>query len=235
MEPKTITGIMQPYFLPYIGYWQLINAVDVFVVYDNIQYTKKGWFNRNRFLQNGQDALFSIPLKNDSDYLDVNQRFISFEYNKKKLIAQFQNAYNKAPYVKEVMPLIEKIIMFNDDNLFNYTFNSIKEICNYFDINTKIIISSSIDIDHSLKGSEKVKAICKALNADIYINTVGGVSLYDKEDFSQNELELKFIKPNDIQYKQFNDDFVPWLSIIDILMFNCKEEIHKMIMEYELL
>ena len=56
-------GIMQPYFLPYIGYWQLLSAVDQFVVYDNIKYTKKGWINRNRFLRDGTDAVFTIPLK----------------------------------------------------------------------------------------------------------------------------------------------------------------------------
>lgn len=234
MKISRKTGIMQPYFFPYIGYWQLINAVDTFVVYDNIQYTKKGWFNRNRFLQNGSDALFSIPLKSDSDYLDVNQRFISPEYNKKKLIAQFQNAYSKAPYIKEVMPIIEKIIMYDDDNLFSYTLNSIKEICNYLNINTVIAISSAIDIDHSLKGSEKVKAICKALDTNIYINAIGGMSLYNKENFSENGLELKFIKTKEIQYHQFDNEFVPWLSIIDVIMFNNKEEIKKMLEGFEL-
>jgi len=229
------TAIMQPYFLPYIGYWQLINAVDVFIIYDNIQYTKKGWFNRNRFLQNGKDALFSIPLKKDSDYSNVNERFISQEFNKAKLIAQFKNAYVKAPYVKEVMPILEEIINCNEDNLFKYIYNSVQKICEYLDIDTKIIISSELKIDNNLKAGKKVLALCKATESNIYINTIGGIELYDKQEFAQNGIDLKFIKSKNIEYKQFGNEFVPWLSIVDILMFNSKEEMQKILKEYELL
>lgn len=235
MKSNVKIGIMQPYFLPYIGYWQLINAVDIFVIYDNIQYTKKGWFNRNRFLQNGRDALFSIALKKDSDYLNVDKRFISKEFDKRKLIAQFQNAYNKAPYIKEVMPLIEDIIMYNEKNLFSYIFNSVKEICNYLDIKTKLIVSSDVDINHDLKSEKKVIEICKAVGATIYINAIGGVELYNKEEFKSNGISLNFIKSKEIHYKQFNNEFVPWLSIMDVLMFNSKDEVRKMLGEYEVL
>lgn len=229
------TAIMQPYFLPYIGYWQLIASVDLFVIYDNIQYTKKGWFNRNRFLKNGKDALFSIPLKKDSDYLNVCERFISTEFDKKQLIAQFKNAYAKAPYLKEVMPLLEEIINCEEENLFKYIYNSVKKICDYLDIDTTIVISSTLDIDHNLKGPKKVLALCVALGATTYINTIGGVDLYDKAEFKSSGLELNFIKSKAIEYKQFDDEFVPWLSIVDILMFNKKEDIKKMIAEYELI
>lgn len=227
-------AIMQPYFLPYIGYWQLIHAVDVFVIYDNIQYSKKGWFNRNRFLQNGKDAIFSIPLKKDSDYLNVDQRFISPEYDRIKLLDQFKHAYMKAPNIKEVMSIIEKIVNYEEDNLFKYIYNSVVRMCEYLDLNTEIIISSSINIDHSLKSEKKVLEICKALNAETYINTIGGVDLYDRPEFKCNGLELFFIKSDKSDYKQFNHDFVPWLSIVDVLMFNDKEKIQKMICEYEL-
>lgn len=235
MSTKIKISIMQPYFLPYIGYWQLINAVDVFVVYDNIQYTKKGWFNRNRFLKNGKDALFSVALKNDSDYLNVDGRFVSPEFDKRKLIAQLQNAYNKAPYIKDVMPLVEKTIMFDEENLFKFIFNSIQNICNYLDIKTKLIISSAVNIDHNLKAEKKVIEICKALGATQYINPIGGVELYDKEEFENEGINLNFIKSNDIEYKQFDNEFVPWLSIVDVLMFNSKEEVKKMLGDYNLL
>lgn len=227
-------AIMQPYFLPYIGYWQLINSVDVFVVYDNIQYTKKGWFNRNRFLQNGQAKIFSLPLKKDNSYLDVIERFISDEYKREKLISVFKNAYCKAPFYKENFEIIEKIIRNNDQNLFNYTYNSIKELCNYLDIKTEIIVSSSININHDLKGKNKVITICKELKADEYINSIGGVELYDKNEFFNNNIHLEFLKPQKIEYQQFNDVFVENLSIVDVLMFNDKKTIHKILEDYVL-
>jgi len=228
-------GIMQPYFLPYIGYWQLINAVDVFVVYDNVQYTKKGWFNKNRYLLNGKDALFSINIQNDSDYLNVNQRYLSPEYKRNKLIAKLRNAYHRAPMEKETFPIIEKIINCPHDNLFDYIFNSIKEIYEYLNIKTKIIISSTININHSLKSEQKIIALCKELQADSYINTIGGIALYSKECFENENIELRFIKSKPITYQQFDNEFVEWLSILDVMMFNPLEEINKMVNYYELL
>jgi hypothetical protein len=222
-------AIMQPYFLPYIGYWQLINAV-----YDNIQYTKKGWFNRNRFLQNGEDVLFTIPLKKDSDYLDVKDRYISSDFSKDKLINQLKGAYSKAPHSAQVLPIIEEILNYDNDNLFEYILNSIKRVCLYLDIETKIIISSEVSINHSLKAENKVIAICKAEDASTYINPIGGVELYDKEEFKSNEIDLKFLKSNNVEYQQFDHQFVPWLSIADVMMFNDKEEIKKFLESYEL-
>ena len=229
------TGIMQPYFLPYIGYWQLINAVDVFVVYDNIKYTKKGWFNRNRYLLNGKSATFSVNLKNDSDCLNVNQRFLSPEYNRNKLLSSFINAYHDAPLKREVYPVIERIINCPFDSLFDYIYNSIKEICEYLKIPTTIIISSSINIDHSLKSEQKVIAICKELQTDTYVNSIGGINLYSTEKFKMKNIELKFIKSKPVYYKQFNENFVEFLSILDVMMFNSADEIKKMLAEYELL
>lgn len=229
------TAIMQPYFFPYIGYFQLINAVDTFVIYDNIQYTKKGWINRNRFLQNGKDCLFSIPLKKNSDFLDVKDRIISADFNKIKLLNQFKNAYQKAPHFNGTFPFFEKIIMNEEDNLFNYIFYSIQEICKYLEINTNLVVSSTVDIDHSLTAEHKVIAICNKLDTSTYINAIGGQELYDKNDFKNNGIDLKFIKTNPIAYKQFDNDFVHSLSIIDIMMFNSKDEIKNMLKNYELI
>jgi hypothetical protein len=218
-------AIMQPYFLPYIGYFQLINSVDEFVVYDNIQFTKKGWIHRNRILENCKDVFISLPIKRDSDFLNVNQRYLADDFDKQrvKLLNKIKNNYRKAPFYEDVYPLVEKVLKHYDSNLFRFILNSIIEICDYLGIKTPILVSSKIDIDHELKAEKKVKAIVKALQADEYINPIGGVNLYDKKDFSKDGIDLKFIQTTDFEYKQFNENnFIPFLSIIDVLMFSGK-------------
>jgi hypothetical protein len=216
-------AIMQPYFLPYIGYWQLIAAVDAFAVYDNIKYTKKGWINRNRFLSNGVEATFSLQLRKDSDFLDVNQRFLADSFNREDLLNRFREAYRKAPEFSYVMPLVERIIRNPASNLFEYIFASIQEVCEFLRIRTPLLVSSTLDCDHSLKSAERVQALCKALGAETYVNPVGGMELYSKEDFADRGIDLKFLKALPFEYPQSGNPFVPWLSILDVLMFNSKE------------
>lgn len=213
-------AIMQPYFFPYIGYFQLIAAVDMLVVYDNIKYTKKGWINRNRMLQNGRDVMFSLPLKSDSDYLDVCERELAADFNRDKLLSQFMGAYRRAPYLAQTFPLIEEILNCEDTNLFTFLHHSIVKSCDHLGISTKIRISSSIAIDHKLKNQDKVLALCEAGGASTYINTSGGVELYSNERFRAKGIDLKFLRSKPFEYAQFGDAFVPWLSIIDVLMFN---------------
>ena len=229
-------AIMQPYFFPYIGYFQLINAVDKFVVYDNLKFTKKGWIHRNRILVNRKDEYISIQLKSDSDYLDIKDRFLadSFEEEKKKLLRRIEASYSKAPFYNDVIPLIKDCILFNDTNLFNYLLNSITELCLFLNIKTEIVASSKVDINHELKSQEKVIAICNKLQATKYINAIGGMELYSKEEFNKQNVILNFIKSKPIQYNQFQNTFVPWLSIIDVMMFNSKEDIISMLNNYEL-
>jgi hypothetical protein len=226
-------AIMQPYFMPYIGYWQLISAVDAFVLYDNIKYTKKGWINRNRFLMNGAEAGFSLPLRKDSDFLDVNQRFLADSFDREDLLNRFREAYRKAPEFSSVMPLLEKIIRNPEANLFEYILGSIRAVCGFLEITTPLVVSSTIDCDHSLKSAERVQAICKALGADTYVNPVGGMELYSKDDFARNGIDLKFLKALPFEYEQSGNAFVPWLSILDVLMFNSKTVIkEKILNEY---
>jgi hypothetical protein len=227
-------GIMQPYFLPYIGYFQLIASVDKFVIYDHIKYTKKGWINRNRMLQNGTDKIFSIPLAKASDRLDIVEREISSEFCRHKLLSQFRGCYLKAPYFEDVWPLIESIVSFQDENLFRYIQNSIVLICDYLDIDTEIIVSSSVAADHDLLSQDRVLSICEAMNANTYVNPIGGLDLYSTDEFASKGYELKFINTNTIEYAQFGDDFVPWLSILDILMFNSKSRLKHIINSYVL-
>jgi len=227
---------MQPYFMPYIGYFQLIGAVEVFVVYDNIKYTKKGWINRNRFLQNGADAMFSLPLKKDSDFLDVVERELAEDFNRDKLLNQLRGAYGRAPHFAETYPLLEQIVRYEDRNLFRFIHHSIACICQHLDIRTEIRVFSDIAVDHELKSQHKLIALCQALGADIYINAIGGLDLYEKEAFNACAIELKFIKSKPFEYAQFGAPFVPWLSIIDVLMFNPLNTVSTFINEnYELI
>lgn len=224
-------AIMQPYWFPYIGYFQLIAAVDTFVVYDNIEYTKKGWINRNRILAGGEAVFITVPLKKDSDFLKVDERYLSETYpkDKVKLLARIKESYRKAPQFEQVFPIIESVLNQSEGNLFDYIYRSIRAVCDHLEIKTKIVVSSTIDIDHHLKGQDKVIAIAKAVSVTEYINPIGGVELYDKQVFADNGLSLRFIKSNPIAYRQFDNDFLPWLSVIDVMMFNPKSQVQSML------
>lgn len=230
-------AIMQPYFFPYIGYFQLINSVDEFVIYDNIQFTKKGWINRNRILLNQKDEYISLPLKKDSDFLNVNQRLLSdtWKVDRKKMLNKIVESYRKAPQFELAYPLFEKCLMIEEANLFNFIYNSIRETLQYLSITSTMTVSSSIQIDHQLKSEEKVIAICNAQNASTYINPSGGIELYSKERFERNGIILLFQKSNLINYSQYKNEFVPWLSILDVLMFNDKDKIKSFLNDYELI
>ena len=222
-------GIMQPYFLPYIGYFQLLASVDQFIMYDNIKYTKKGWINRNRMVSNGKDAVFSLPLKKGSDSLYVVERELAEEFDRSKLLNQFKGAYGRAPQFELTYPVLERIVQHDEVNLFHYIHHSIVQLCEHLGIKTEIRISSEILIDHKLKGQEKVLALCKAAGADTYINTIGGLELYAKSDFRSQGVDLQFIKARPFEYAQFGAQFVPWLSIVDVLMFNPIDLVHERI------
>lgn len=229
-------GIMQPYFLPYIGYWQLMYYVDDFVIYDEIEYEKQGWINRNRYLCNGEAKYFILPLKKDSDYLYVNQRYISDCFNRDKLLNQFKMAYGRAPEFQEIYPLLKEIINYKEDNLFRFILNSLNLIKDYLGIKTRLVISSQISYDNSLRGKEKVKEICRKLSADEYINPIGGTELYDRIDFSQAGIRLGFIKTDgSIRYPQMRNEFVESLSILDVLMFNSKKEVQNMLNQFTII
>ncbi|MGE0567039.1 MAG: WbqC family protein [Bacteroidia bacterium] len=215
-------AIMQPYLFPYIGYFQLMAYVDVFVIYDNLKYTKKGWINRNRILVNGKDEYLSIPLKNASDYLLIKERSLanSSAKDKVKTLNKIVGAYSKAPFFNETIPVIERCLANHDSNLFKFIFHSIVEFKKHLQIDTELAISSEIQIDHSLRSKDKVIAICKAMKMQHYVNPIGGTELYNKDEFAQEGIKLEFLKANNIEYAQLGNSFVPYLSIIDVLMFN---------------
>lgn len=227
---------MQPYFLPYIGYFQLIAAVDLFVVYDHIKYTKKGWINRNRMLLNGSDAVFSLPLKKDSDSLDVVQRELAADFDRARLLNQFRGAYRRASHFDRTFALLERIVLCEERNLFRYIHHSLLCACEHLGIGTEIRISSDVAADHGLAGQQKVLALCRAVGADTYVNPIGGTTIYDKDDFRAQGLALHFLQSKPYEYPQFSAAFVPWLSIIDVLMFNPLERVRELIgSHYELI
>ncbi|UUE08517.1 WbqC family protein [Dickeya zeae] len=229
-------AIMQPYFFPYIGYFQLISSVDKIIIYDNVKYTKKGWINRNRILVNNKDVVFSLPLKKASDYLTIGERSLTDTFYPNELLSKIYGAYGKAPYFQSFFPVLESIISNKEKNLFLYIYNSILELCKYLGIKTEFIISSHVSIDHTLKGQEKVLALCEALQAREYINAIGGVELYSKETFREKNIELKFIKTIPFEYRQYNNNYIPWLSIIDVMMFNPCDAVRELIeTNYELI
>lgn len=230
-------AIMQPYFCAYIGYYQLINSVDTFVIGDNFQYTKRGWFNRNRILNNGTDRIFTIPVKKDSSFLNVNLRYLAENSIKARMktLRHIQSFYKKAPFFSQNYPLVRRLFIQEIDNLFDFIYFSVVELCSNLDIKTKIILNSSLDIDHNIKPPQNnVIESCKFLKTDTYINPIGGKELYDKESFIKEGIDLKFIKSKYIEYLQFERKFVPWLSIIDVLMFNDIDQIKSYLNEYEL-
>lgn len=221
--------IMQPYFFPYIGYFQLMEAADEFVIYDNIQFSKKGWINRNRILVNGTDAYITLPLKKDSDFLDVKDRYLADDWpqERKKMLNRIAESYRKAPFFNQVFPVIEEALLYENRNLFDFILHSLQVTRRYLCITTPLVVSSSINIDHALKAEQKVMALCRARQADVYINPIGGVDLYSKLDFEQAGIELKFLKADNIHYPQFKNEFIPYLSIIDVMMFNSRDDIRQ--------
>jgi hypothetical protein len=227
-------AIMQPYFLPYIGYFQLIAAVDTFIVYDNIKYTKKGWINRNRWLQNGSDATFTLPLEKASDFLDINQRKIAGDFDRRKFLNQLKGNYAKAPHFESTFVLVEKLLPQPDRNLFDLLLHSLVSVCQHLNILTKIQVSSTIAADHSLKGQDRVLDLCRAMQADTYINAIGGTALYSERDFANAGMDLRFIRSAPIEYPQFDAPFVPWLSIVDVLMFNPVSRVQEFLVQRDL-
>lgn len=228
-------GIMQPYFFPYIGYWQLINAVDKYVIFDDVNYINRGWINRNRILIDKKAGMINLKLQGASQNKLINEiEILDDPAESKKILKTLESCYRRAPYYNTAIQLIESIISHEEKNLAKYLINSIKQICRYASIETEILVSSSIKKDNSLKGQDKILEICRLLEADEYINAIGGRMLYSHDAFEANNISLKFLQPLISPYKQFGNEFVPGLSIIDVMMFNPPEKIKAMLGEYEL-
>jgi len=223
---------MQPYFFPYIGYWQLINSVDIFIIYDDVNFIKRGYINRNNILINNVKHLFTLALIKSSQNKKINEILIG--ENNKKILRTIEQSYLKAPFFHDIFPIIEDIFSNKEKDLSKFLGNSLQIFSKYLDINTKFEYSSMLDNDKSLQAQDRLIEISKILNATDYINAIGGEQLYDKDAFSDAGINLSFIQTELINYKQFNNKFIPNLSIIDVMMFNSKEDIKEMLKKYTL-
>jgi len=229
-------GIMQPYFVPYIGYWQLINAVDVYVVFDDVNYIKRGWINRNRILVGKEPQYINLQMSAVSQNKFINEiELLNDNEYVEKLFRTVELNYKKAPFFRETMDLLTKIFSSKESNLARFLFEQISIICSYLDIETKLIMSSQMEKNNDLKGEEKILDICQRLGAEEYYNAIGGQQLYSKENFDKKDITLKFLETERIEYKQFGTSFFENLSIIDVIMFNDVGQIKKMLTCYKLI
>lgn len=232
-------AIMQPYFMPYIGYFSLIKNVDKFVFFDTVQYINKGWLNRNRILSKSKEGVgyITVPVKKTSRDMLIKDALIDTDKNwKEKILGQLQFYKKKAPYYFRTFKLVEDILNYDTNKISELNIYTIKRICAYLDINTEFEIFSKgkIQIEKVNAPDEWALEISKALKAKQYINQPGGQSFFDKKKYDNAGIDLKFINVNLKAYKTFSDVFIPGLSIVDVLMFNTSEEINIFLDDFEL-
>jgi hypothetical protein len=212
-------AIMQPYFFPYIGYWQLIHAADSFVIYDDVNYINRGWINRNRLLINGEPALITLPLHQASQ----NKKICDIDLSPasdwlKKLSRMIEVTYKKAPHFAETFPIVEKVLAYESGNLADYLAYQLQTLAAFIGIETRFVVTSRVYGNNDLTAQDRIIDICKREQADIYINAQGGRDLYDAAAFREAGVDLRFISMRPLPYRQRASEFVPYLSIIDALM-----------------
>jgi len=226
-------AVMQPYLFPYIGYFQLINAVDSFVLYDDVSFIKQGWINRNRILVSGKPLFFTVPIKKQSSFKRISETEIVEDQRwLKKVLSSLKYSYGKAVYFNEAMDIVTGVLCAKTRLISEMASISLVSICNYLDIGTKFIYNPDGYNNSSLKKEDRIIDICLKEGADEYINLIGGKELYSKEKFQAKGIGLHFLEPKDIRYVQFGADFAPWLSIIDVIMFNPIERIKHYLRDY---
>jgi hypothetical protein len=229
---------MQPYVFPYIGYFHLIEASDKIVFYDDVTYIKGGWINRNRILIHGKDGLFTIPLSKASSFKEIKDTELHpklYPFWRKKFLNTIEQNYSKAPYYKDVYRLITNLLNQNHKYISDLAINSITDVYSFLqkDLNwTKSSICSTET--KGVNKADRIIQITKDLGYTKYINTIGGQELYNKDYFKSHGVQLNFIQSRNCEYKQFNGDFIPWLSIIDILMFNDKKTIKEQFSAFDI-
>lgn len=229
-------GIMQPYLFPWIGYFQLINFVDLFVLYDDVQYMKSGWVNRNRILSGDGPKHFTLSVTRQSHTLLINERRFapSFERDKQRILAQIEAAYRDAPCFDETMDFLQACFACDDHSVSSFVAHTISMCCEHLGVDTPTVCSSEMDARSDLHAQDRVIEICKVTGATHYINSIGGTDLYRAEDFLQNGIRLNFMKTRKVSYEQFTSDHVERLSIIDVMMFNDLDHISSLLREFDL-
>jgi len=225
-------GIMQPYLFPYLGYFQLINLVDNFLLYDDVQYIKRGWINRNNILVGEKRHRITFPVRGASTTKKINEVEIILDFH--KIEKTIKHAYSGADYLGQTLGCLDKIFTNEQTNIVDFIEHSLSVLCSYLSIDTNIARSSDLGIDEEFSGQDRIIKLCNKLEADMYVNPEGGKKLYSASEFENNNIELRFLSSNLPAYTQPVDGFIPGLSIIDIMMHNSPEKINKMLEDYEL-
>lgn len=229
-------AIMQPYWFPYIGYFQLLQAVDKFVFYDDVNFIKQGWINRNRIVVSQQDKLITIPLHKASSYQKIRYTNVAFDTKQKEqMIRTLYQAYAKAPYRSKIINLVEQSFDIKQTSISDFAASSIHQVINYLKLKSPEFVYSEKYGNSTLVGQERVLDICIKENCTTYINSIGGVKLYNREHFLSKGVNLRFLETTFQQYPQLSPRFIPGLSIIDILMMNSPDTARKMLTNYNLL
>jgi hypothetical protein len=230
-------AIMQPYFFPYLGYFQLVQAADHFVFYDDVMFIKKGWINRNRILMQGNDFLFSIPLEKQSQHKSIRQSTVAYGTEfPSKWLQQIESAYKKAPHFQEVLELIHRVIQENPVSIADLAAKSVMETWTYLGLEQKFYMSSELKTKPDVDRALRLIHITQELGDSHYINAVNGQSLYDKPLFAAQGVQLDFLSPKLQPYPQgIQSEFMAGLSMIDVLMWNSREEVIQQLKNFDLI
>ncbi len=213
-------AIMQPYFFPYLGYVQLMNAVDVFVFYDDVNFITRGWINRNNILSRTGPQRFTLELKKASLNKKINE--IQIGGNRAKLLRSIEMNYRRAPFFSQAMPYVRDCLEYETDHLASLLHHNLEALAGLLGLETRFLVSSQLENSHQdLSGTDRILAICKELATDHYINAEGGKALYANKPFADENIDLSFLHHTPVEYEQFPKmpDFVPNLSVLDALMF----------------
>jgi len=219
-------GIMQPYLFPYIGYFQLINHVERWIAFDDVQYISKGWVNRNRIIHPDNEKQWqyiTVPAKKHSRSTKINEIEITDNVDwKSEIIGKLSIYKKKAPNYSITKEFVEECLSFDADNLSDFIINAIRQTCAYVDINTKIDVQSEMglviqDVAHPGQWALKISEQC---GASEYVNPYNGASIFAKQEFDARGIKLRFLKSRLSPYIQRQGFFTPGLSIIDVLMWN---------------
>lgn len=225
-------AVMQPYLFPYLGYYQLIDSVDAFVLYDDVSFIKQGYINRNNILINGRPGRVTIPVPGASSNKSINE--LAFSPDVAKVLKTIQQAYAKAPFFDAVFPLVERVLTHPERDITTICQLSLTAVFGYLGMDRKIVRSSALEYDRDLPAADRLVAICEQFDATHYVNSIGGQKLYSKEYFSERGKTLSFLKMHDVSYPQGKNEFVPYLSMIDVLMWCDKQQARDLLQQYTL-
>lgn len=225
-------AVMQPYLFPYIGYFQLIYASDLFLIYDDVAYIKQGYINRNNILSANGAVRITVPVPGASSNKLISE--LSFSDDVPKTLKTIEQSYTKAPYFESVFPIIRGVLEFEDRSIAAICQKSYEDIFAYLGVSKRIKRTSELEYNRSCPARDRLIALCHQFGADCYINAAGGRKLYAKPDFSEKGIDLKFVDSLPIEYSQGGVGFVPNLSIIDVLMNCCPSQVIEHMECYEL-